>query len=707
MTRVDKQAGGAALASHEAGCRQARIRNIGIVAHIDAGKTTVTERILFYTGKVHRMGEVHDGNATMDWMIQEQERGITITAAATTSYWRDFAVNIIDTPGHVDFTVEVERSLRVLDGVVTVFCGVGGVQPQTETVWRQADRYHVPRVAFINKLDRVGADFDACIQQMRARLGANPVPIHLPLGIEDSLVGVIDLIHMRAVRWDAGDFGMTFEYMAIPDELRAAAEAARDAMLDVLTNYDDELTDLYLEGAEITPDKINRVIRAATIDTHIVPVLCGAALKNIGIQALLDAVVDFLPSPLEVPPMRGCDPEDPEKIIERKPSIDEPLSALAFKIVSDAYIGKLTYMRVYSGILKSGSYIYNATTKRKERIGRVLRIHANRREDVDQLEAGEIAGVIGIRRVRTGDTFCDAEHPILLENIQFPEPVISIVIEAKTGDDQEKLSLALERLLDEDPSLNVRVDEETGQTLMSGMGELHLEIIIDRLDREFKVGCRIGQPQVNYRETITKAVTLEGRHIKQTGGHGQFAVVKIRFEPVSRGGGIEFEDRIKGGVIPKEFISAVEGGVRDALVAGSLGSYQVVDVRAILLDGQYHEVDSNEVAYRSAAGLAVRQALELGAPMLLEPIMAVEIVTPDEYLGATIGDLNSRRGHVTHTESRGKLQIVRANAPLSQLFGYATALRSLTQGRASYNMQFERYEVVPDPIAQKILDPWN
>ncbi len=680
-----------------------KIRNIGIMAHIDAGKTTTTERILFYTGKLHRMGEVHEGSATMDWMEQEKERGITITSAATTCIWNNHRINIIDTPGHVDFTAEVERSLRVLDGAVALFCAVGGVEPQSETVWRQADKYGVPRIAFVNKMDRIGADFYNVVEMIKLRLGARPVPVQIPLGEGDLFTGLVDLIKMKAVIYDETTLGTKWIEQEIPRDLTDRVEEYRNNLLEVASEFDDHLMEKYLENQEIGEDELKKAIRKGTLANEIVPVLLGSAFKNKGIQRLLDAIIDYLPSPLDVPPVTGIDPRS-EKPVTRKVSDDEPFTALAFKIMTDPYVGKLTYFRVYSGVAKAGSYVYNANSGKKERLGRILYMHANHREDVQEVSSGDIAAAVGLKFTRTGDTLCDPKKPIILESMKFPEPVISVAIEPKSKADQDKLNEALAKLSDEDPTFRVATDEETGQTLISGMGELHLEIIVDRLLREFKVGARVGRPQVAYKETITRPVKTEGKFIRQSGGKGQYGHVVIEVEPNEKGAGFEFENKIVGGVIPREFIPAVKLGVEDALKNGVLAGYPVVDVKVRLVDGSYHEVDSSEMAFRIAGSIATKDALKKANPILLEPIMEVEVVVPEEYLGDVIGDLNSRRGKVAGILPRKDAQVVEAFVPLSEMFGYATALRSLTQGRAVYTMQFDHYDVLPENIAQQIIE---
>jgi elongation factor G len=681
-----------------------KIRNIGIMAHIDAGKTTTTERILYYTGRSHKMGEVHEGAATMDWMEQEQERGITITSAATTCEWNDHRINIIDTPGHVDFTVEVERSLRVLDGAIALFDSVAGVEPQSETVWRQADKYRVPRIAYINKMDRVGADFERGVQTMIDRLGAHPVPIQLPIGAEAGFRGIVDLVQMQAILYK-DELGKEFEIVEIPDELSAEAEAAREHLLEEVSHYDDGLVELILEEAEIPPDRLKAAIRKATLDIKLTPVLCGSSFKNKGVQPLLDAVIDFLPNPLDVPPVTGIEiTRDGEHPAERHADDDEPFSALVHKIMADPYVGKLTYFRVYSGSLQAGSRVLNVTTGRTERIGRILMMHANEREDVQEIYAGDIAAAVGIKQVATGDTLAAPDKPIRLETIEFPEPVIKVAIEPRTKADQEKMSTALARLAEEDPTFQVRTNEETGQTEISGMGELHLEVIVDRLLREFRVDANVGRPQVSYRETIKgTAEKIEGRFVRQTGGSGQYGIVYISAEPAP-GEGFDFVNKIRGGSVPTEFIPAVEKGVEEALESGVLAGYPMVDVRVTLTDGKYHDTDSSELAFKVAGSLAVQEAAKRAHPVLLEPIFAVEVVTPEEFMGDVIGDLNRRRGRVHGMEPRGNAQVVTAHVPLAEMFGYATDLRSMTQGRATYTMQFDGYEEIPANIADKVIE---
>lgn len=678
-----------------------KTRNIGIMAHIDAGKTTTTERILFYTGRVHKMGEVHDGAATMDWMEQEQERGITITSAATTAHWKGHRINIIDTPGHVDFTVEVERSLRVLDGSVAIFCAKGGVEPQSETVWRQADKYHVPRIAYVNKMDITGADFFNVIQMMKDRLGANPVAIQLPIGKEENFSGIVDLIKMKAVYY-LDDLGTRSEEQDIPEDMGQLASEYRTHMIEAIADYDEDLMISYLEGEEISEENIIRALRTATINVDIIPVLCGSSYKNKGVQLLLDAIINFLPSPVDIQAVKGVHPESHEEI-ERWPSDDEPFSALAFKIMTDPYVGKLTFFRVYSGVLKTGSYIYNSTKGRRERIGRILMMHANNREDVSEICAGDIAAAVGLKDTTTGDTLCDEEHPVILESMEFPEPVISVAIEPKTKAGQEKMSLSLQKLSEEDPTFKTYTDEETGQTIISGMGELHLEIIVDRLMREFKVEANVGKPQVSYKETITRKVKAEGKFIRQTGGRGQYGHVVIELEPLEPGSGYEFENKIVGGVVPKEYIPAVDAGIREAMENGVLGGYKVLDIKATLVDGSYHEVDSSEMAFKIAGSMALKEGLRKADPVLLEPIMKIEVVVPEEYMGDVMGDINGRRGRIEGMEPRAGAQIIKGYVPLAEMFGYATDLRSRTQGRGTYTMHFSHYEMVPKNIKDQIL----
>ncbi len=681
----------------------AKTRNIGIMAHIDAGKTTTTERILYYTGRNYKIGEVHEGAATMDWMVQEQERGITITSAATTCRWRDNWINIIDTPGHVDFTVEVERSLRVLDGAVAVFDAVAGVEPQTETVWRQANKYRVPRICFVNKMDRVGADFARTVEMIRDRLEATPAVVQLPIGAEAAFRGVVDLLGMKALVWEEG-MGEKWDVVDVPADLAAEAEDARHQLIDVLSNYDDTIMEKYLADEEITGEDLRRALRTGTLANEVVPVLCGSAFKNKGVQPMLDAVVDFLPSPLDLPPTEGTRPGKPEDLVERKADDDAPFSALAFKIMTDPFVGKLTYLRVYSGSLRKGATVTNTTKDRKERIGRLLQMHANHREDKDAIFAGDIVAAVGLKQTTTGDTLSDPGDPVVLEALEFPEPVIHVAVEPKTKADQDKLGRALYALSEEDPTFRVRTDEETGQTVISGMGELHLEVLVDRMLREFNVDANVGKPQVAYRETIRKTVEkVEERYVRQTGGRGQYGHVVIDLEPTGPGGGYEFIDKISGGVIPKEYIPAVDAGIQEALTSGVLAGYPTVDVRVTLTFGSYHDVDSSEMAFKIAGSMAVKKAARMANPVLLEPVMAVEVVTPEDYMGDVIGDLSSRRGRVEGMEQRGNSHVVRAQVPLADMFGYATDLRSRTQGRATYTMQFHAYNEVPDSIAKEII----
>jgi len=678
-----------------------KVRNIGIMAHIDAGKTTTTERVLYYTGVTYKIGEVHEGTAVMDWMVQEQERGITITSAATTCFWKDHRINIIDTPGHVDFTIEVERALRVLDGAIAVFDAAAGVEPQSETVWRQATKYGVPRIAFMNKMDKMGADFFMSVNSMVERLDANPVAIQIPIGAEDRFRGPIDIVKMRAYYFDDETLGAKFEEDEIPEEYRAQADEYRDKMLEALADIDETIMEKYLNGEDVTEEEIKRALRKGTLELKITPVICGSSFKNKGVQLLIDSIVDYLPSPLDVPPVKGMTPDGRE--VERRASDDEPFAALAFKVMTDPFVGQLTYLRVYSGVLAAGSYIYNSTKDKKERIGRLLKMHANKREEIKDVRAGDIAAAVGLKYTLTGDTLCDENNPVILEAIEFPEPVISIAIEPKTKQDQEKLSAALMKLSQEDPSFRVSYNEETGQTLISGMGELHLEIIVDRLLREFKVGANVGKPQVAYRETIKRPAKAEGKFVRQSGGRGQYGHVLIDIEPLGKGGGFEFVKKIVGGAIPKEFIPAVEKGVKEALETGVLAGYPVVDVRVTLYDGSYHEVDSSEMAFKIAGSMAFKEAAQKANPVLLEPVMSVEVITPEEYMGDVIGDLNSRRGKMQSMEKRGNAQVIKAHVPLAEMFGYATDLRSKTQGRATYTMQFSHYEEVPKNIAETII----
>jgi elongation factor G len=679
-----------------------RVRNIGIMAHIDAGKTTATERILFFTGKTHKIGEVHEGAATMDWMVQEQERGITITSAATTAFWRDYRINIIDTPGHVDFTVEVERSLRVLDGAVALFDAVAGVQPQSETVWRQADKYAVPRIAFINKMDRVGADFGASVKSIVDRLGANPVPVQLPVGAEDRFEGVIDLIEMKSIRY-IDPIGTSWEVDEIPADMLEAATVARAAIVEAVADHDEAIMHAFLEDEDVDAATLRAAVRACTLDLSITPVLCGSAFKNKGVQPLLDAIIDYLPSPLDVPPVTGTDPRSGEEIV-RKPAMGEPFSALAFKVMSDPFVGKLTYFRVYSGVLKAGSHVTNVTTGRKERVGRILQMHANSREERESVGPGEIAAAVGLKQTTTGDTLSAEGHSVLLENIVFPEPVIDVAVEPKTKADQDKLATALARLSEEDPTFRVRSDEETGQTVISGMGELHLEIIVDRLIREFGVGATVGKPQVAYRETVRKKVEkVEGKFVRQTGGRGQYGHAVISLGPNAVGEGYTFLNKIVGGVIPREYINSVDQGIQEAMSAGVLAGYPVVDIGIELTYGSYHDVDSSEMAFKIAGSMAFKNAMQKAGPVLLEPVFAVEVTTPEDYMGDVIGDLNSRRGRIEGMEPRGNAQIITARVPLSEMFGYATSMRSMTQGRATYSMQFHSYDEVPKSLADEIV----
>jgi elongation factor G len=675
-----------------------RVRNIGIMAHIDAGKTTTTERVLYYTGINYKIGEVHEGTATMDWMVQEQERGITITSAATTCFWRDHRVNIIDTPGHVDFTIEVERSLRVLDGAVAVFCAVGGVEPQSETVWRQADKYRVPRIAFVNKMDRVGADYTRVITDIKEKLLAKPLPLQLPIGAEEKFSGIIDLVEQKALIWDDDHLGASFRVEPIPAAMAEQASAARDQMIEALADHDDSVMELYLEGKAPDSAALKRAIRAATLKIELIPVLMGSAFRNKGVQPMLDAVVDYLPSPADLPPVQG---KNGEKVEERPPRDDAPLAALAFKIMTDPYIGTLTFLRIYSGRLESGSSVLNSTRGKRERIGRLVKMHANKREEISEVFAGDICAV-GLRDTTTGDTLCDPARPIVLEAIEFPEPVIQIAIEPKTKADQERLGEALQKLAKEDPSFRVSVNRETAQTLIAGMGELHLEIIVDRMLREFKVDANVGKPQVAYRETIRRASEAEGRFVRQTGGHGQFGVVELRIEPLPKGSGFEFSDETKGGSIPRNFIPSVESGIKEAMETGVLAGYPMVDIKAAVLDGKYHEVDSSELAFKIAGSIAFKEACEKADPVLLEPVMEVEVVTPQDFMGEVIGDLNSRRGKIQEMESRAGAQVISARVPLANMFGYATKLRSITQGRANYTMQFAVYEPVPQAIYEEL-----
>ncbi|GAB6068840.1 elongation factor G [Methylothermus subterraneus] len=685
-----------------------RYRNIGIMAHIDAGKTTTTERILFYTGVSHKIGEVHDGAAVMDWMEQEQERGITITSACTTCFWRgmdrnfpEHRINIIDTPGHVDFTIEVERSLRVLDGACAVFCAVGGVEPQSETVWRQANKYRVPRLAFVNKMDRQGANFLRVVSQIRDRLGAYPVPIQLPIGAEESFKGVVDLVKMRAIYWDEETLGNRFEEQDIPEDMLEQCQEWREKMVEAAAEANEELMDKYLETGELSTEEIKRGLRIRTIAGEIVPALCGSAFKNKGVQALLDAVVEYLPSPVDIPSVRGVDDKGNEA--ERHASDDEPFAALAFKIATDPFVGTLTFLRVYSGVLSSGDTVYNPIKHKRERIGRLVQLHANHRNEIKEVRAGDIAAAIGLKDVTTGDTLCDPQAVITLEKMEFPEPVISVAVEPKTKADQEKMGVALQKLAQEDPSFRVHTDPESGQTIISGMGELHLEIIVDRMRREFNVEANVGAPQVAYRETLRRTVEQEGKFVRQTGGRGQYGHVWLRLEPKERGSGYEFVNAIVGGVVPKEYIPAVDKGIQEALESGVLAGYPVVDVKVTLFDGSYHEVDSSEMAFKIAGSMAFKEGMRKADPVLLEPIMRVEVVTPEEYMGDVVGDINRRRGMVQGMDDSPSGKVIRCEVPLAEMFGYATDLRSLTQGRATYTMQFEKYQEAPASVAEAVI----
>ncbi|OGF20415.1 translation elongation factor G [Candidatus Falkowbacteria bacterium RBG_13_39_14] len=680
-----------------------KLRNIGIIAHIDAGKTTVSERILFYTGKKHKIGEVHEGAAEMDWMEQEKERGITITSAATTCFWKDCTINIIDTPGHVDFTAEVERSLRVLDGGVIVFDGVAGVEPQSETVWHQAEKYNVPRMCFVNKLDRTGADFYKDVDSIHERLTKRAYPIQLPIGVESNFKGIIDLLEQKA-RIYKDDLGKEMEIVDIPDDQKEKAMEYRDQLIEAIVEHDENLMNKYLAGDEISLEDLKKTLRKAVIDNSIVPILCGSALKNKGVQILLDAVCDYLPSPLDIPPVKGFHPKEEETAIERKASNDEPLSALAFKIATDPYVGKLCFIRVYSGKLTSGSYVLNTSSGEKERISRLVRMHANHREEVSGVEAGDIIAAVGLKATTTGNTLCDPEHPIVLESITFPEPVISVAIEPKTKADQEKMGIALSKLAEEDPTFRIKTDEETLQTLISGMGELHLEIIIDRMKREFKVEANIGQPQVAYKETIKGTAEAEGKYIKQSGGRGQYGHCWLRVEPLERGKGFEFVNGVKGGAIPQEYITPIQKGVKEALDKGVLAGYPVLDVKATVYDGSYHEVDSSEAAFKIAGSMALREAAKRAKIIILEPIMKVEVITPEDFMGDIIGDLNAKRGQIQEMRDRGNAKVIDANVPLASMFGYATQLRSMSQGRASYSMEFLEYAEVPKNVEAEIVE---
>jgi len=678
-------------------------RNIGIMAHIDAGKTTTTERILYYTGVNYKIGEVHEGAATMDWMPQEQERGITITSAATTCAWRDYKINIIDTPGHVDFTIEVERSLRVLDGAVCVFDAVNGVEPQSETVWRQADKFNVPRIAFVNKMDRVGADFTMSWNSIKEKLRANPIPIQIPIGAEDQFRGIIDLIRMKAVVWEEEGLGAKYRDQKIPADLQEEAESLRANLLEKAAELDDAVMEKYIDGKEVSEAEIKRALRKGTVALKCVPVVCGAAFKNKGVQPLLDAVIDYLPSPLDIPPVTGTDPDDPEKELTRETSFEAPFAALAFKIMTDPFVGTLTFFRVYSGQLKAGTGVMNTIRGRHERVGRLLRMHANQREEIKEVKAGDIAAAVGFKNTFTGDTLCDDKHPIVLETINPPTPVISIAIEAKTKADQDKLGIALQKLSAEDPSFRVRVDEETGQTILSGMGELHLEIIVDRMMREFKVEANVGKPQVAYRETITKKVTAEGKFVRQSGGRGQYGHCWLEVEPNESGKGYEFVNKVVGGAIPKEYIPAIDKGVREATENGILAGYPIVDIKVTVFDGSYHDVDSSEMAFKIAGSLGLKEGVRKADPILLEPMMKIEVLTPEEFMGSVIGDLNSRRGKILNMTARHSTQVISAEVPLASMFGYATDLRSMSQGRANYTMEFSHYSPVPNNVADAVI----
>ena len=680
-----------------------KTRNIGIMAHIDAGKTTTTERILYYTGVTYKIGEVHEGTAVMDWMVQEQERGITITSAATTCFWKDHRVNIIDTPGHVDFTIEVERSLRVLDGAVAVFDSVAGVEPQSETVWRQANKYNVPRIAFMNKMDRMGADFYMCVTSMIDRLGANPVPVQLPIGAEEHFRGPIDLITMKALYYDDETLGAKYVEGEIPEELLPKAKEYREKMIEALSDVDEKLMEKYLNGEEITVEEIRAGLRKGTVEMKLTPVICGTAFKNKGVQQLLDAIIDYLPSPLDIPPVIGKSPDDGAEVIRRSED-SEPFSAFAFKVMTDPFVGQLTFLRVYSGVMSAGSYVYNSTKGTKERVGRLLKMHANKREDIKEVVAGDIAAAVGLKGTLTGDTLCDDKSPVILEAMEFPEPVIHVAIEPKTKVDQERLGQSLGKLMQEDPSFKVSTNEETGQTIIAGMGELHLEIIVDRLLREFKVGANVGKPQVACRETIRTAAKAEGKFVRQSGGRGQYGHVYIELEPLLEAGkGYEFVSKVVGGSVPREYWTAVDKGIKEAMEGGILAGYPVVNVRAVLYDGSYHEVDSSEMAFKIAGSMGFKEAAKKARPVILEPIMNVEVVTPEEYMGDVIGDLNSRRGKIQQMDKRGKAQVIKSQVPLAEMFGYATDLRSKTQGRATYTMQFGSYEEVPKGIADGII----
>ncbi len=679
-----------------------KVRNIGIMAHIDAGKTTATERILFYTGRTYKIGDTHDGNAVMDWMEQEQERGITITSAATTTQWEGHQINIIDTPGHVDFTVEVERSLRVLDGAVAVFCAKGGVEPQSETVWRQAEGYGVPRMAFVNKMDIMGADFYNVVDMIKERLGANPVPLQLPIGVEDTFSGIVDLVEMKAVTYPDDDAtGTKFDVVEIPEDMKDMADEYREKLIEAVADQDESIMEKYFAGEEISKEEVIRVLRKGTIAGQIIPVCCGSAYRNKGVQPLLDKIVELMPSPLDIPPVKGIKPGTEEEI-ERPADVSGPFAALAFKIMADPFVGKLAFFRVYSGKVRSGSYVLNSTKGKRERIGRILRMHANHREEVDEVEAGDIAAAVGFKDVGTGDTLCDDKQQIILENMVFPDPVIQVAIEPKTKAGQEKMSVALQKLAEEDPTFRAYTDEETGQTIIAGMGELHLEIIVDRMLREFKVEASVGKPQVSYRETMTKPVDVEGKYVRQSGGKGQYGHCKIHVEPLEPGSGYVFESKIVGGSIPKEYVPSIDHGIQEAAKSGIIGGFEVMDFKVTLLDGSYHEVDSSEMAFKIAGSMAIKQAFEKGGSVLLEPMMKVEVVVPEDYLGDVMGNVNSRRGRIEGTEARGGGQIIRAIVPLSEMFGYATDLRSRTQGRGQFTMQFDHYEPVPKSMVEKV-----
>ncbi len=680
--------------------RLEKVRNIGIMAHIDAGKTTTTERILYYTGVSYKMGEVHEGTAVMDWMEQEQERGITITSAATACFWDDHRINIIDTPGHVDFTVEVERSLRVLDGAVAIFCAVGGVEPQSETVWRQADRYGVPRIAFINKMDRVGADFGRCLEMMRTRLGASPVAVQIPLGEEQDFRGIIDLVSMKAVVWEESGRGAAYQMMEVPDELEEEAEEYRRTLVEAVAEVDENLLEKYLEGQLISNDEIETALRRATLELELIPVFCGAAFKNKGVQSLLDGIIKYLPSPLDVPAISGITQRG--EVETRSTDDAAPFAALAFKLMNDPFVGHLTFLRVYSGHLESGTQVLNSTKNVREKIGRLMKMHANKREEIKEIHAGDIVAALGLRNTTTGDTLCDPTRPVVLEAMDIPEPVISIAIEPRSKPDQEKLGTSLAKIAAEDPSFTVRTEQETGETIISGMGELHLEIIVDRLLREFNLNANVGKPQVAYRETITRECRAEGRFVRQSGGRGQFGHVWLELEPNERGAGFEFIDRIVGGAVPKEYIGSVRRGVEEALERGVLASYPLVDIRVSLVDGSYHEVDSSDIAFAIAGSMAIKSGVKDAAPILLEPIMAVEVVVPEDYIGEVVGDFNARRGRIMSMESRSNVQVIESRVPLAEMFGYATDLRSVTQGRATFHMQFSHYDPVPHSITEEV-----